>query len=77
VRDANCYKPVEAGAALAKKSEQAHADRLPHRHRLRLAPRRPELRPREPLGRDNLAATKKALGWPCEEPFCVPEEVYA
>jgi len=30
----------------------------------------------EPLGADNLAATKKALGWPCEEPFGVPAEVY-
>jgi len=30
----------------------------------------------EPLGEENLAATKKALGWP-EESFCVPDEVYA
>ena len=31
----------------------------------------------EPLGEENIAATKKALGWPCEEPFAVPDEVYA
>ena len=30
----------------------------------------------EPLGEENLAATKKALEWPCEEPFGVPAEVY-
>ena len=31
----------------------------------------------EPLGVDNLAATKKALGWPCEEPpLPCPPEVY-
>ncbi len=30
----------------------------------------------EPLGADNLAATKKELGWACEEPFAVPAEVY-
>ena len=31
----------------------------------------------EPLGDENIAATKKALGWPCEEPFAVPAEVYS
>jgi len=31
----------------------------------------------EPLGADNLAAAKENLGWPCAEPFAVPEEVYA
>lgn len=30
----------------------------------------------EPLGDDNIAATKKALEWPCAEPFAVPQEVY-
>ena len=30
----------------------------------------------EPLGADNVEATKKALEWPCEEPFGVPAEVY-
>ncbi|MGH3441263.1 MAG: transketolase [Nitriliruptorales bacterium] len=28
-----------------------------------------------PLGEDEVAATKAALGWTCEEPFAVPEEV--
>ena len=30
----------------------------------------------EPLGEENVAITKKELGWPCEEPFAVPAEVY-
>lgn len=30
----------------------------------------------EPLGADNILATKKNLEWPSEEPFFVPEEVY-
>ncbi len=30
----------------------------------------------EPLGDENVAITKKTLGWPCEEPFGVPAEVY-
>ena len=29
-----------------------------------------------PLGAEEVALTKKALGWPYEEPFTVPEEVY-
>ena len=29
-----------------------------------------------PLGADNIIAMKKNLGWPSEEPFFVPEEVY-
>ena len=31
----------------------------------------------EPLGVDNVAALKENLGWPSQEPFYVPEEVYA
>lgn len=31
----------------------------------------------EPLGADNVKAMKETLGWPSEEPFYVPEEVYA
>lgn len=30
----------------------------------------------EPLGAENVAALKQNLGWPGEEPFYVPEEVY-
>ena len=30
----------------------------------------------EPLGAENIAQMKKNMGWPCEEPFCVPDEVY-
>lgn len=29
-----------------------------------------------PLGADNIIAVKKTLGWPSEEPFFVPDEVY-
>lgn len=31
----------------------------------------------EPLGTENVAAMKENLGWPSQEPFYVPEEVYA
>ena len=31
----------------------------------------------EPLGVDNVAALKDNLGWPSQEPFYVPDEVYA
>jgi transketolase len=31
----------------------------------------------EPLGKDNVLATKKAYGWPSTEPFFVPEEALA
>ncbi len=31
----------------------------------------------EPLGADNVAALKENLGWPSQEPFYVPDEVYA
>lgn len=30
----------------------------------------------EPLGADNVAALKENLGWPSQEPFYVPDEVY-
>lgn len=30
----------------------------------------------EPLGADNITAMKENLGWPSQEPFYVPEEVY-
>ena len=30
----------------------------------------------EPLGEDNIKAMKENLGWPSQEPFFVPEEVY-
>lgn len=31
----------------------------------------------EPLGEENVKAMKETLGWPSQEPFYVPEEVYA
>ena len=31
----------------------------------------------EPLGEENVVALKENLGWPTQEPFFVPEEVYA
>lgn len=31
----------------------------------------------EPLGMDNVKAMRETLGWPYEEPFFVPDEVYA
>ena len=31
----------------------------------------------EPLGEENVAALRKTLGWPTEESFAIPDEVYA
>ncbi len=76
VRDANCYRPVQAALQIAKGSDKptlivCHTDigfgspRAGHHSAHG-----------EPLGADNLAATKKALNWPFEAPFSVPGEVY-
>jgi transketolase len=76
VHDANCYKPVEAALTLAKKSDKPTLI-VCHTAIGYGSPRAGQNSAHgEPLGADNLAATKKALGWPCEEPFAVPEEVY-
>jgi transketolase len=46
-------------------SRAAHADRLPHHHRPGLAGRAGTAKAHgEPLGADEIAATREALGWP-------------
>jgi transketolase len=77
VRDANTYEPVEAALCLAKDSDKptlivCHTDIGFGSPRAGMSSAHGE-----PLGADNLAATKKALGWPCEEAFQIPDEVYA
>ena len=77
VHDANCFKPVEAALKLAKVSDKPTLI-VCHTVIGYGSPKAGQSSTHgEPLGADNLAATKKALGWPCEEPFAVPDEVYA
>ncbi len=76
VANANCWCKVEAAIKLAKDSDKptlivCHTTIGYGSPKAGMASSHGE-----PLGVDNLAATKKALGWPCEEPFAVPSEVY-
>ncbi len=76
VTDANCYVQVNAAITLAKKSDKptlivCHTAIGYGSPKAGMASAHGE-----PLGEENVALTKKALGWPCEEPFCVPDEVY-
>ncbi len=76
VLDANCYVQVNAAITLAKKSDKptlivCHTAIGYGSPKAGMASAHGE-----PLGEENVAATKKMLGWPCEEPFCVPDEVY-
>jgi transketolase len=76
VRDANRYEPVEAALKLAKDSDKPTLI-VCHTAIGYGSPRAGQNSAHgEPLGAEGLAAAKKALGWPCEEPFAVPEEVY-
>lgn len=76
VANANCWCKVEAAIKLAKDSDKptlivCHTTIGYGSPKAGMASSHGE-----PLGVDNVAATKKALGWPCEEPFAVPAEVY-
>lgn len=76
VADGNCYTQVSAAIELAKNSDKptlvvCHTAIGYGSPKAGMASAHGE-----PLGADNLAATKKALDWPCEEPFTVPQEVY-
>ena len=76
VANGNCWCKVEAAIKLAKDSDKptlivCHTTIGYGSPKAGMASSHGE-----PLGADNLAATKKALGWPCEEPFAVPAEVY-
>ncbi len=76
VANGNCWCKVEAAIKLAKDSDKptlivCHTTIGYGSPKAGMASSHGE-----PLGADNLTATKKALGWPCEEPFAVPAEVY-
>lgn len=76
VRDGNCWKQVSDAIELAKHSDKptlivCHTAIGFGSPKAGMASAHGE-----PLGPDNLAATKEALGWPCKEPFTVPAEVY-
>ena len=76
VTEGNCWRQVEAALKIAKCSDKptlvvTHTD---------IGFGSPKAGTSsahgEPLGDENIAITKKTLGWPCEEPFAVPQEVY-
>ena len=76
VADGNCYKNVCAALRLAKSADRptlivCHTVIGYGSPKAGMASAHGE-----PLGEENLAITKKNLNWPCEEPFCVPQEVY-
>ncbi len=76
VADANTYEPVEAALALARTSDKPTLI-VCHTAIGYGSPKAGQNSAHgEPLGADNLAATKKALDWPYEEAFRVPEAVY-
>ena len=76
VDDANCYKNVSAAIRLAKGSDKPTLI-VCHTQIGYGSPKQGQASAHgEPLGDENLALTKKALGWPCQEPFAVPQEVY-
>ena len=76
VKEGNCWKQVDAALQIAKKSDKPT---LVVTHTV-IGYGSPKAGMNsahgEPLGEENLAITKKNLGWPCEEPFGVPQEVY-
>ena len=77
VADGNDYRNVDAALTLARKSDKPTLI-VCHTFIGYGSPKAGMASAHgEPLGDENIAATKKALGWPCEEPFGVPAEVYA
>ena len=76
VKDGNCWKQVNAALTIAKQSDKPTLV-VTHTHIGFGSPKADTASAHgEPLGEENIALTKKNLGWPCEEPFDVPEEVY-
>ncbi|MEF9894949.1 MAG: transketolase [Clostridia bacterium] len=77
VANGNCYKSVAAAIRLAKGSEDKPTLIVCHTKIGFGSPKEGQASAHgEPLGEENLALTKKALGWPSTEPFTVPDEVY-
>ena len=76
VKEGNCWKQVSAAIEIAKKSDKPTLI-VTHTAIGYGSPKQGMASAHgEPLGEENLAQTKKNLGWPCEEPFGVPQEVY-
>ncbi len=76
VKEGNCWKQVSAAIEIAKKSDRPTLI-VNHTAIGYGSPKQGMASAHgEPLGDENLALTKKNLGWPCEEPFAVPQEVY-
>ncbi len=76
VKEGNCWKQVDAALQIAKKSDRPTLV-VTHTAIGYGSPKAGQSAAHgEPLGEENIAITKKNLGWPCEEPFAVPQEVY-
>jgi transketolase len=76
VREGNCWEQVDAALQIAKKSDKPTLV-VTHTAIGYGSPKAGKNSAHgEPLGEENIAITKKNLGWPCEEPFGVPQEVY-
>ena len=76
VKEGNCWQQVDAALKIAKKSDKPTLV-VTHTAIGYGSPKAGMNSAHgEPLGEENIAITKKNLGWPCEEPFAVPQEVY-
>ncbi|MBR2697435.1 MAG: transketolase, partial [Clostridia bacterium] len=76
VKDGNDWKQVNAALKIAKRSDKPTLV-VTHTNIGYGSPKvNTSSAHGEPLGEENIALTKKALGWPCEEPFAVPDAVY-
>ena len=73
VKEGNCWVQVEAALKIAKHSDKPTLV-VTHTAIGYGSPKAGMAAAHgEPLGDDNIAATKKALEWPCAEPFAVPQ----
>ena len=76
VKEGNCWQQVDAALKIARKSDKPTLV-VTHTAIGYGSPKAGMSSAHgEPLGEENIAITKKNLGWPCEEPFAVPQEVY-
>ena len=76
VKEGNCWKQIDSALTIAKKSDKPTLI-VCHTAIGFGSPKQGMASSHgEPLGEENLALTKKALEWPCEEPFGVPQQVY-
>ena len=76
VKEGNCWKQINAAITLAKRSDKPTLI-VTHTEIGFGSPKQGMASSHgEPLGEENIVKTKLALGWPCAEPFAVPQEVY-